>query len=90
MISKKESNSGNENNQEIVPVEIESEDENTQTNLRSLPNSSIFSDLMTKTLRSLTSISNSLIIKASPSGPTNPGVPIYILVGDKLRIHDND
>ena len=44
----KTSNSENENNQEIVPVEIESEDENIQTNLRALPNSSIFSDQMTK------------------------------------------
>ena len=33
----KTSNSENENNQEIVPVEIESEDENIQTNLRALP-----------------------------------------------------
>ena len=42
--------SNSENNQERVPVENESEDENFQTNLRVLPNSSIFSDLMTKTL----------------------------------------
>ena len=45
----KGSNSENENNQEIVPIEIESEDENIQTNLRALPNSSMFSDQMTKT-----------------------------------------
>ena len=44
----KESNSENENNQEIVPIEIESEDENIQTNLRALPNSSMFSDQMTR------------------------------------------
>ena len=42
----KGSNSENENNQEIVPLEIESEDENIQTNLRALPNSSMFSDQM--------------------------------------------
>ena len=44
----KESNSENENNQEIVPVEIESEDETIQTNLRALPNSPMFSDQMKK------------------------------------------
>ena len=55
----KESNSENENNQEIVPVEIESEDENIQTNLRALPNSSMFSDQMTKTLGRL--MSNSIL-----------------------------
>ena len=86
----KETNSENENNQEIVPVEIESEDENIQTNLRALPNSSIFSDLMTKTLGLLMSSPNSLRIKPSPSGPTFLGVPIYTLGGDKLRIRDND
>ena len=45
---------------------------------------------MTKTLGSLMSSSNSLRIKASPSGPTFLGVPIYTLGGDKLRIRDND
>ena len=51
--------SKSENIQEIAPVEIESEDENIQTNLRALPNSCIFSDLMAKTLGSLMSSSNS-------------------------------
>ena len=46
----KESNSENENNQEIVPVEIELEDENIQTKLRALPNSSMWSEQMAKTL----------------------------------------
>ena len=49
----KESNSENENNPEIVPVEIESEDENIQTNIRALPNSKKFSTLMTETLGAL-------------------------------------
>ena len=44
----KKSNSENETNLEIVPVEIESEDENIQSNLRALPNCSIFPDSMTK------------------------------------------
>ena len=36
------------------------------------------------------SSSNSLKIKPSPSGATILGVPIYNVVGDKLRIRDND
>ena len=75
-----------ENIHERALVESKLQDEDFQTNLRSHPNSSIFSDLMTKTIGSLMSSSNSLRIKASPSGPTIPGVPIYNLGGDKLRI----
>ena len=85
----KESNSENENNQEIVPVEIESEDENIQTNLRALPNSSIFSDQMTKTLGRLMSSANSLKINSTPSGATILGIPIYTLGGDRIQIKDN-
>ena len=87
---KKESNSEIENNQEIVPVEIESEYENIQTNSRDLPNSSTFSELMTKTFGSLMSSSNSVRKNASPTGPTLLGVPIYTLGGDKKRIRDTD
>ena len=72
------------NNQEIVPVEIDSDDDNTTTNVRALLNSSIFSELMTKTLVSLLSSSNSLRIKASLSGPSTLGVPIYTLGGDNV------
>ena len=72
----KESNSENANNQEIVPVEIKSEDENVQTNLRALPNSSIFSESMSKTSGRLMSSLNSLMIKPSTSGATFLGVPI--------------
>ena len=86
----KEPNSENENNQEIVPVEIESEDENIQTNLRALPNSSMFSDQMTKTLGRLMSSANSLKIKSTPSGATILGVPIYTLGGDTIQIKGND
>ena len=85
----KESNSENENNQEIVPNEIESEDENILTNLRALPNSSLFSDQMSKTLGRLMSSLNSLKIKPSPSGATILGVPIYTLGGDRIQIKDN-
>ena len=85
----KETYSENENNQEIVPAETELEDENIQTNLRALPNSSMFSDQMTKTLRRLMSSANSLKIKSSPSGATILGVPIYTLGGDRIQIKDN-
>ena len=85
----KESNFGNENNQEIVLVEIDS-DISEDDNIRALPNSSIFSDLRTKTLRNLMSVSYSLKIISSPSGATIFGVPIYTLGGDKLRKRDND
>ena len=85
----KESNSENENIQEIVPVKIESKDENLHNILRALPNSSVFSELMTKTLASLMSSSNSLKIKSSPSGALILQVPIYTLGGDRIRINDN-
>ena len=85
----KESNSENVNNQEIVPVEVDSEDEDIQTNLRALPNSSIFSDQMTKTLGRLMSSANSLQIKSTPYGATNLGVPIHTLGGDRIQIKDN-
>ena len=84
----KSSNSEKENNQEIVPVEIESEDENIPTNLRALPNSSKFSDQMTKTLRRLMSSANSLKIKSAPSGATILGVPFNTLRGDRIQIKD--
>ena len=82
--------SNSENNQEIVPVEIESEDENIKTNSRVLPNSAIFNELMRKTLGRLLSSLNSLKIKSSPSGAPTLGVPIYTIGGDKLRIRDID
>ena len=85
----KTSNSENENNQEIVPVEIESEDENIQTNLRALPNSSMFSDQMKKTLGRLMSSANSLKINTTPSGATILGVPVSTLGGDRIQIKDN-
>ena len=85
----RESNSENYNNQEIVPFENESEDENIQTNLRALPNSSMFSDQMTKTLGRLMSSANSLKIKSSRSGATILGAPIYTLGGDRIQIKDN-
>ena len=84
----KESKFENENYEEIVPVEIDS-DNSEGDNKRALPNSSILSELMPNTLGSLLSSYNSLRIKPSPYGPTILGVPIYTLGGDKLRIRDN-
>ena len=86
----KESNSENVNNQEIVLVEIQSEDENIQTNLRALPNSSMFSDQMKKTLGRLMFSANSLKINFTPSGATIIGVPFNTLGGDRIQIKDND
>ena len=88
--STKESNFENAKNQEIVPVEIESEDENIQTNLRALPNSSMFSNQMKKTLGRLMSSAISLKRDTTPSGATILGVPIITLGGDKLRIEGHD
>ena len=86
----KESNSENENNQEVVPVETELEDENIQTNLRALPNSSMFSDQMKKTLGRLMSSANSLKTDTTPSGAaTILGVPLNVLGGDRIQIKDN-
>ena len=59
-------------------------------NLRALPNSSLFSDLMTKTLSSLMSSSNSLETKSSLSGALILGVPFYSLGVGKLKIPDKD
>ena len=70
-------------------MEIDS-DNSEGDNVRALPNSSIFSELMTKTLGSLMSSSKSLKIKSSPSGPTVLGVPMNTLGGDKLRIRENE
>ena len=61
--------SNSETNQEIVPVEIDS-DNSEGDNIRALPNSSIVTDLMTKTLGRPMSSSNSLKLKTSPSGAT--------------------
>ena len=85
----KESNSENENNQEIVPIENDLDDENIQTNLRALPNSSMFSDQMKKTLGRLMSSANSLKINTTPFGATILGVPIYTLGGYRIQIKDN-
>ena len=87
-----ESNSENETNKEIVPVEMESDNSESDDNkpkIRGPPNSSIFSDLMTKTLGRIMSGANSLRIKSSRSGASILGVPINTLGGGRIQINDN-
>ena len=89
----KESYSENQNNQEIVPVDTDSDNSGgdiTNPNIKALPNSSIFRDLLTKTLGRLRSSPNSLRRKPSSSGATVHGVSIYNLEGDKFRIRGKE
>ena len=72
----------------MVPVENESKVENIRTNPKAHPNSSVFRELITETLSFLMSSSKSK--KNFPSRESIPGAPIHTLVGDKLRIRDND
>ena len=84
------SNSEIENNQEAVPVEIDSEEENNQINPRALPNSNKFSSLMTQTLGALMNTKNSLKLIPDDSGrATILGVPENTLRGDRLKITEN-
>ena len=86
----KESKSANENNQEIVPFELESEDENIQTMLRALPNSNKFSSNMMKTSGALMNKKNSLKLEQESSDKASIlGVPNGLLDGDGIRINDN-
>ena len=61
------SNSEIEINQDVVPVEIDSEEYN-EINLRALPNSNSFSSLMTETLGALMNSKNSLKLLPDDSG----------------------
>ena len=84
------SNSESENNEEVVPVEIDSEEENNQINPRALPNSNKFSSLMTETLSALMHSKNSLKLVSDDSGRvTTLGVRINTLGGDRIQIYEN-
>ena len=79
-----------ENVQEIVPFEIDSDnsdDENNdiQSNKKSLPYCSDFSEPLTKTLGSILTSSNSLSIKATPSGTTLNGVPVRKFGNENIK-----
>ena len=89
-------NSENQNNQEIVPVEVEvedSEDENIvkKSSIKALPNSFKFSKQMLNTIGKLMSRKNSLKIDQDErtGGASINGVPILILGGDSWKIGDN-
>ena len=82
------SNSENENNQEIVPVEVElenSEDENKdrKNGIKALPNSFKFSKQMLNTVGKLLSSKNSLKIDQDEitGGASVNGVPVLKLGG---------
>ena len=92
----KESISENENNQEIVPVEInseDSEDENMQNKIgiKALPNSFKFSDLMKNTIGKLISSKMSLRVDQDKrtGGASINGIPVLIFGSDSLKIKDN-
>ena len=85
----KESNSYNENNEEIVPIEIESEDENIQINVNALPNSNKVSFFMMETLGVLMNSKNTLKVIQDESGRASIlGTPIYTLGSDRKRMND--
>ena len=86
---KEESNSGNDNNQHIVLVEIDSEDDDIQSNTRALPNSNKFSCKMTETLGALMNSENYLKLLQDDSGRASIlGIPINTLSGDTIQIND--
>ena len=82
---RKESNSENENIQEIVPSEIDF----IETNLKPLPNSSNFSISMRQMLGSLMKSRNSLKITQDDFGQAKfLGIPIQISLGNIIKIKD--
>ena len=85
----KESNSEKENIQEVVPVEIDSEDDNIQSNIRALPNSNKFFTNMMETLGAPMNSKKSLKLSQDDSGRTSIlRIPIATLGGDRIRINE--
>ena len=86
----KDSIPGNDINQYKISIEIDSEDDNTQSNIRALANSKNFSYNMMETSRPLMISKNSFnlkqddSVKASMLGSTN-----NTLSGDTLQMNDN-
>ena len=86
----KESNSENENNQEVAPHKIDSEDDNNESKQGALPNSNKFSTNMMETLGALMDSKNSLKLIQNDSGRASIlGIPIHTLGGDRMQINDN-
>ena len=85
----KDSISENEKNQEIFPVENDSEDDNSQSNIRILPNSNEFSSDMMETLGCLTNSKSCLkLIQVYSSRASILGTPINTLDEDTIQIND--
>ena len=90
------SNSENENNQEIVPIENEfeeSEDENNNNKfgIKALLDIFKFSDLMKSTIGKLISSKNSLRIDHDnrTGGASINGISVLIFGGDSMKVKDN-
>ena len=85
----KESNSGNINNQDIIPVEIDSEDDTIQSNIRALPNKNKFSSNLIETLRALINSESSSKLTQDEFGRASIlGVSFITLGGDRVRMND--
>ena len=86
----KESNSGNDNNQDIVAVEIDSEDNNIQSKIGALPNSIKIPSSVIETVGSLMNSKNSVKSIQDDLGKASiSGIPIKRLGGDTIQIIDN-
>ena len=82
--------SNSENNREVVPIEIDSEDDNNKSNLRALRNSNKFSTNMMETLGAPMKSKNTLkLIQDDSARASILGIPIHTLGGDRIRINDD-
>ena len=87
---KEKTNSQIENNQEIVPVEIDSEDENNgNANIRTLPIKGKISILMTETLGFLMKSRSFLKLSRDEFGGTSISrTHFFTSSGDRININD--
>ena len=63
--------------------------ENIASNIKVLPSSTVFNEVMTKTLGSISTSSKSSRIKSTPPGGSNKGVPVYTMGGNTISLKDN-
>ena len=87
----KKTDSKNANQLEKVPIELKSyiEAQNTESNLKSLPKTSMYSYLKTITLGDFLKSRNSLFFKTGPFGSAILGLPSQTLCFDMLKILGN-
>ena len=86
----KESNSGNDNNQDIAAVEIDSEDNIFQSKMRALPNSNKFPSSVIEAVGSLINSKNSVKLIQDDLGKASiSGIPFKKSGGDTIQINDN-